>query len=276
MSRFVPQTGNPRILIHAGILATFALIPVWKRFSTQEPPPLFLPHLYVSYFWILLPMLWSIGWWLILGLPGFDMLRKDTMRAGWALALLLLTLWALASPLWAFQRDAHPEVAASASLQFGVAALFAVVVACAAPSRRAIISTFVVGLLWSSIVTLGQVATQGSIGLRGLGEFTLGVNQPGIGYVQAGDARWLRPYGLLPHPNMLAGFFAVGLLAAVSWLFARQRVLWWAGIMVFALGLWGLLLTFSRGAWIGFAAGIFAMLPLLLRKCAIRESWEVN
>jgi O-antigen ligase len=265
MSRFQPKLGSPLILIHVGILATFGLIPVWKRFSTQEPPPLFLPNLYVSYFWILLPMLWSIVWWLILRLPGFDLLRRDTVRAGWALALLLLALWTLASRLWAFQRDAHPEVAASASLQFSVAALFAVVVACAAPSRRAIIGMLVIGLLWNSIVTIGQVVTQGSIGLRGLGEFTLGVNQPGIGYVQADDTRWLRPYGLLPHPNMLAGFFAVGLLAVAPWLFARQHVLWRAGILVFTLGLWSFLLTFSRGAWLGFAAGIFAMLPLVVR-----------
>lgn len=265
MSRIVRKPANPLILIHAGILATFTLIPVWKRLSTQEPPPLFLPNLYVSYFWILLPMLWSIAWWLILRLPGFHILRKDTFRAGWALALLLLALWSLASPLWAFQRDAHPEVAKSASLQFGVAALFAVVVACAAPSRRAIIATLVISLLWSSIVAIGQAANQGSIGLRPLGEFTLGVNQPGIGYVQASDARWLRPYGLLPHPNMLAGCFAVGLLATVPWLFSRQRVLWWAGILIFTLGLWGFLLTFSRGAWIGFTAGIFAMLPLVVR-----------
>jgi O-antigen ligase len=255
---------------------TFALIPVWKRFSTKEPPPLFLPILYVSYFWILLPMLWSIVWWLILRLPGFHMLRKDTIRAGWALALLLLALWALASPLWAFQRDAHPEVAASASLQLGVAALFAVVVACAAPPRRMIIGTLVVGLLWNSIVTMGQVATQGSIGLRALGEFTLGVNQPGIGYVQVGDAHWLRPYALLPHPNMLAGYFAVGLLATLPWLVARRRVLWWAGTLIFTLGLWGFLLTFSRGAWLGFAAGVFAMLPLLLRKYTTSESWNVT
>ncbi len=255
--------------IQAGILATFALIPVWYRLPA--PPPL-LPPLYVSRFLILLPMLWSIAWWLIAGLPGFKALRQETVRAGWALALLLLALWALASPLWAFQRDAHPEVAESTSLQFGVVALFAAVVACAAPPRRMIIGTFIVGVLWNSLITLGQVANQGSVGLRALGEFTLGVNQPGIGYVQAGYARWLRPYGLLPHANMLAGFFAVALLATLPWLISRQRILWWSGVLIFTLGLWSFLLTFSRGAWIGFAGGLFTTLPLLLRARATRAS----
>jgi O-antigen ligase len=262
MSRFQLNRANRLLLIHLGILAAFALIPVWYRLPAT--PPLF-PSLYVSRFLILLPMLWSIVWWLVLGLPGFNMLRQDTLRAGWALALLLLALWALASPLWAFQRIAHPDVGQSAALQFGVVALFAIVVACAAPPRRMIVGTLVVGVLWSSIITIGQVVNQGSIGLRALGEFPLGVNQPGIGYIQVGDARWLRPYGLLPHPNMLAGFFAIGLLAATVWFTSRQRLLVWAGILIFTLGLWGLLLTFSRGAWIGFAAGVFAILPLLIR-----------
>jgi O-antigen ligase len=264
MSRFQPKLANPLLPIHAGILATFALIPVWKRFSTLEPPPLLLPNLYVSYFWILLPMLWSIGWWMILRLPGFAALRRDTLRAGWVLALLLLALWVLASPLWAFQRHAHPEVAASTSLQFGVAALFAIVVACAAPPRRTIAAVLVIGLLWTSLITLGQVIRQGSIGLSTLGEFTLGVNQPGIGYVQVGDARWLRPYGLLPHPNMLAGYFAIGLLPTLVWILSGRRLLRWAGILIYILGLWSFLLTFSRAAWIGFAAGIFAIFPILI------------
>jgi O-antigen ligase len=267
----VHELNWPRAFIQAGILATFALIPVWYRFPGRLP---LLPPLYVSQFLILLPILWSIAWWLIAGLPGFKALRSDSVRAGWALALLLLALWVLASPLWAFQRTAHPEVAQSASLQFGIVALFAVVVACAAPPRRVMIGSLVVGVLWNSLVTLGQVANQGSIGLRVLGEFTLGVNQPGIGYLQTGDARWLRPYSLLPHPNMLAGFFAVGLLATLPWLISRQRVLCWAGSLIFTLGLWGFLLTFSRGAWIGFAAGAFAIFPLLLRSQAAAESRE--
>ncbi len=251
-----------KLLIRAGIVATFALIPVWYRLPAPPPP---LPPLYISRFLILLPMLWTIGCWLIFGLPGFAALRKDTTRAGWALALLLLALWALASPLWAFQRDAHPEVAANASLQFAIVALFAVVVACAGPPRHAIVGVLVAGVLWNSVIAIAQIANQGSIGLRALGEFPLGVNQPGIGYVQAEGARWLRPYGLLPHPNMLAGFFAIGLLATLTWMAARQRVLWWAGALIFTLGWWSLLLTFSRGAWIGFAVGVFATLPLLLR-----------
>ncbi len=257
-----PPLSNKRLLpIHLGILATFALIPVWYRFPFI--PPL-LPSLYVMRFLIFLPMLWTIVWWLMLRLPGLAALRRDTLHAGWALALLLLALWALASPLWAFQRDTHPEVANSASLQFGVVALFAVVVACASPPLRPIAGVLVIGLLWTSLITLGQVMAQGAIGLRALGEFPLSIDQPGVGYVQAGDARWLRPYGLLPHPNMLAGYLAIGLFPTLVWMIAPHRVLRWAGALIFVLGLWGFLLTFSRAAWMGFAAGLFTIFPLLI------------
>jgi O-antigen ligase len=252
-------------LIQIGILATFAMVPVWKRFSVQEPPPLLLPNLYVSYFWILIPMLWSIAWWLVAGLPGFTALRRDALRAGWALALLLMALWTLASPLWAFMRDDHPEVAATASLQFGVVALFTIVVACAAPSPRAIVMVLIIGALWNGVLALFQVANQGAVGLRILGEFPISLSQPGVSIVQSGAIRWLRPYGLMVHPNILAGFLTVGLLASLSWVLSRRRLVWWAGVVIFVIAWWALLLTFSRGAWIGFAVGAFTTFLFFLR-----------
>ena len=71
-------------LIHAGILLTFALIPVWYRLP-QSP---LLARLYVTRFLIFLPMLWAIFWWLVLRAPGLRDLHG--WRARWALALLLL------------------------------------------------------------------------------------------------------------------------------------------------------------------------------------------
>lgn len=246
--------------LHAGILTTIALIPVWYRLPFA--PPL-LPPLYVSRFLILLPTLWSIVWWLLLGLPGFRELRKDRLRAGWALALLLLALWGFASATWAFQRVDHPEVAATSSLQFGIVALFALVVACAGPPKRWMIATLVVGMLLSSLIGGMQVALQNAIGLTVLGEFPVTINSNGVSVVQAGDVRWLRPYGLLPHPNPLAGALAIGLLAAGTWILSKRWWLWLAGIVITLVGLWVFLLTFSRAAWGGFVIGALALLPSL-------------
>jgi O-antigen ligase len=251
-----------RWLLHSGILLTFVLIPLWYRLP--QTPPL-LPALYVSRFVILLPVLWTIGWWLLLGAPGLRALRRDPARRIWALALLLLALWGFASQTWAYQRVLHPEAAATAALQFALAALFAVVVACVGPSPRAISAALLFGLLWNSALAGAQVAAQGSVGLSMLGEFPLGVERQGVSVVQAGGVRWLRPYGLLPHPNMLAGFLLLGLLAAGSWIVAPRRVVWLAGTGLSLIGLWALLLTFSRAAWGGLALGALAALPFLWR-----------
>ncbi len=253
---------RPHTILHASILLTFALIPVWYRLPIT--PPL-LPPLYVSRFLILLPMLVSIALWFALRLPGFGDLRRDPLRRIWALALLLLALWGFASQMWAYQRIPHPDVAATAALQFGLVALFALVAACASPNLRAIIAVLVFSLAWNSLIAGAQVAAQGSIGLNALGEFPLGIDQEGISIVQAGDVRWLRPYGLLPHPNMLAGVLALGLLGTGAWMLSPRRALWMIGTGLAVGGMWAFGLTFSRAAWGGFVAGALATMPFLRR-----------
>lgn len=257
--------------IQAGILATLALVPLWHRLPYT---PLAFTPLYVTRFLILLPMLWTITWWLILGLPGWAALRRDGRRH-WAWALLLLVLWAFASTTWAFIKDLHPEVAQSAALQLAIALLFALVVACTPLPTRAASSVLTAGVFWNSILAFLQVAHQAPLGLEALGEFPIRPDEPGISVLMAGSIRWLRPYGLLAHPNLLGGFFVVGLLATLAWVCSARLRDWVAGSIVFLGGLWGLLLTFSRAAWGGLAVGALAILPLYLstqlRRPAIRR-----
>jgi O-antigen ligase len=253
---------RPHVILHAAILLTFALIPVWYRLP--QTPPLLAP-LYVTRFLIVLPMLFAIAGWLALRLPGFTDLRRDPLRRMWALSLLALALWTFASQGWAYQRVPHPEVAATTALQFGIASLFALVVACAGPPRRVIIAVLAVSLGWNALAGGTQVAIQESIGLWELGEFRLGIDHNGVSVVQAGDVRWLRPYGLLPHPNIFAGALALGLLGAGAWMLSQRRVLWLAGTALALGGLWVFLLTFSRAAWGGLALGVLAGLPFVWR-----------
>lgn len=246
--------------IQLGIVATFAMIPLWARFHGA---PLPWTANYVTGFVILVPILWTIGWWLALGLPGFAAFRRDLRRAVWALALLALVVWAYASSSWALVRDSHPGVAINGALQLGLVVLFVIALASARPPARVLVGVLVFDLIWNSLLADWQVAVQGSVGLSWLGEFTLSPTTPGISIVQAGNLRWMRPYALLPHPNTLGGLLAIGLLAGVTGLLAERRAIRWVSTAVFLLGLWSFLLTFSRAAWIGFAAGAFAVYPLL-------------
>lgn len=175
--------------------------------------------------------------------------------------LLGLALWAFISSQWSYTRDFRPEVTIGAAIPFCLSLLFAIVVACATPSRRYLITALIIGLMWNSTLAILQVANQGSIGLRAVGEFSISPNS-GASVVQAGDTRWLRPYGLLPHPNMLAGFLMIGLLAATTWVISKRSTTWFAGTMIALSGFFALLLTFSRAAWGGFTIGLGVTLVL--------------
>ncbi|MFN8451698.1 MAG: O-antigen ligase family protein [Anaerolineae bacterium] len=87
-----------------------------------------------------------------------------------------------------------------------------------------------------------------------------------------------RPYGLLPHPNLLAGALLVGVLASAAWVISTRRWRQVAGIAVVALGCWALLLSFSRAAWGGLVVGALAMLLFVrphLRRIDVRFSTAV-
>lgn len=76
----------------------------------------------------------------------------------------------------------------------------------------------------------------------------------GTSVVQLVDGtRWLRIYGTLPHPNILGAFTAVLLCGPAALFLLNRRARGWA-ILLFSSGIVLLILTFSRGAWIGFVA----------------------
>src|SRR5688572_13679996 len=172
-------------LIQLCALVTFALIPLWQRFPRAQPAPMFLPNLHVSYFIILLPLLWTVILWLMFGVPGLRALLKDPLRRFWALFLVLLAVWALASPSWAFIRFREPDVAVNSALQFSFAALFAVAVSCAGPPPRAIIAALSLSLLANAAIGILQSYNQGSLGLVRFGEFPFAASMPGVGIIQA-------------------------------------------------------------------------------------------
>jgi O-antigen ligase len=70
----------------------------------------------------------------------------------------------------------------------------------------------------------------------------------------ADGTRWLRAYGTLPHPNILGGFL-LALMAGPMIIFLRDGARrWWAAGLV-GIATLALVLTFSRSAWLGYAAG---------------------
>ncbi|MBI3747106.1 MAG: O-antigen ligase family protein [Chloroflexi bacterium] len=132
------------------------------------------------------------------------------------------------------------------------------------PAALAVPIALMLGI--QGVVAVAQFLHQGSIGLAAIGETRLGPDVPGVAVVLREDGvRVLRAYGLSTHPNVLGGFFAAGLLLLLAWRPgpAPSRLL---QLGVVAVAVAGLVVTFSRGAWLGAAVGLVVGLVLVGRR----------
>lgn len=252
--------------IQLGILITFMLIPMWFRFSGMRA--LGMGDFTVFYsvgFLIFWPMLWTVVWWGLSKFEGIGTLWQNKSLRLWVILQLIFATWILLSWTWSYKRDSYPSVTVSAALPFILVIIFSLAVCSSRLSIRLIVTALIIGVIWNSVLASLQVAHQGSLGLTMFGEFQVNPANSGTVVVQAGDIRWLRPYGLLPHPNMLGGFLAVGLLGVFGWSLSSQGKKWLLGAAIFEFGLWSLLLTFSRSAWLGLAVGLLLLMALTLR-----------
>jgi len=258
-----------RLPIQAGILTSFALTPFWLKWPSAPHP---FSAEYVLGFVLIAPLIWTLVWWLAMGLPGLrDLLRRRTHQL-WLVVLISFATWAALSQTWAFMAEDYPGLAQSRALQLSLTIGFGLVVACVPPPRRLLLAVLVSSLGLHAGVGLAQVANQADIGLHSLGEFRLDPAVSGVSVVQAEGERWLRPYGLISHPNIYAGMLVVMVLAAsAAYLWARPRHRW---LILLALlpGIWALALTFSRSAWLGLAVGGGVLIALSW--AYIRHHWR--
>ncbi len=151
------------------------------------------------------------------------------------------------------------------------------------PIRAMLLVLLLAGVM-QSLLALWQFFLQEIPASTWLGMSAQDPRELGVSVIESADERWLRAYGSLPHPNILGGFLSLCALIAAGWYFSVYRRLRGAGnaffkqlriesigsLLAFLLTVSGLLLTFSRSAWLGFAVG-FAALVLFARK---GETWS--
>jgi O-antigen ligase len=186
-------------------------------------------------------------------------LREDDRRweSPWfTVPLLALVGWGVLTVPTALS----PALAAYTALRWLAAAAVYLAVARgdAAPDR--LVTVFMAGLGLHVLIGLAQVWGQHPVGLPG--EQALEPSTAGAAIVEVGGTRWLRAYGLTYHPNVLGGFLVSALLLGLPLLDrSRMRGLWWL--------LWlGLLITFSRSAWLALALAAPLVVGWLHRRWA--------
>lgn len=196
--------------------------------------------------------------------------KQRLTRFGWAgLALLLISI---GSYYWAVDQ----LIALAAVLKFAGALALAWVVKQRGGSVAWLWRCFVAGALIQAGLGIYQVLTQQSWSFAWLGLAAHDPAQLGTVVIETDQLRVLRAYAGLPHPNILGGLLAIALLFLLglytdvyrrAWrVFEKKtdrerRVLaklgleiasYVAGIIVLSAGL---LLTFSRSAWLAFLVG---------------------
>lgn len=235
---------------------------MWLKWSFAPAP--FTAN-YVLGFIVISVMVMTIIVWIINRCHGW----QNTIQSYWHMAFLIFTLlitgWSIISQYWAFGIEQYPGMAQSSVLQLLIVSIFALVIISTSPSPKIILSILIFSMMFQGAIGGLQVLFQQNIGLDWLGEFTLNVQQSGVSVLEDNGTRWLRPYGLLPHPNILGGVIVLGLFASASYI-VQSKKMYLLSSIAFIVGFWFLLLTFSRGAWIGFFVGAVFLLPYAIRQ----------
>ena len=134
-----------------------------------------------------------------------------------------------------------------------------------------IVKLLSIGVLFESVLAIAQWFKQSSIfGYWFFGENKFTVSTPGIATFDFFGTKKVRPYGTLPHPNVLGGYLAV----VLPWVFyvlvrkmqnAKRFVTnYW--LLVTSCGAAALLLSFSRSAWAIGVLGLLGVFWLVLRR----------
>ena len=129
---------------------------------------------------------------------------------------------------------------------------------------------FILGGVVQSFLGVTQFLLRKSIGLGFLGESPLIVGQPNVATFSAFGEKFLRAYGTLPHPNILAFFLTIAVLTSFCFFLIfekkKTKILTLLATIVNSVGL---ILTFSR-IFIVLAAFGFVCLYLIKRPAASR------
>ncbi len=217
----------------------FLTLPAGKYWTFRPLSPLPIFDLYIS------PALLFIDFFviaiLVTNLRRVANSIQGTNRKAFAVPLLGLGVLASLTSPWAIL----PSLAVYSSIRWWLAILVYYWLSNSGLSVEKTVKVFLLGLGINVLIGFGQIAGRGPLGIPG--ELAIDAELSGAAIIEAGDVRWLRPYGLTFHPNVLGGYLATGLLLGLPLLRRRLYQVVWLLLLL------GLVATFSRAAWLATA-----------------------
>ncbi len=111
-----------------------------------------------------------------------------------------------------------------------------------------LINVFLASVSLQALIAIFQYLFQGSVGLKFLGESKIANDISGVAKIDIDNEKIIRPYGTLPHPNILAGYLLTGIFFAY-YKIRQNKLLAYPVLIVITAAF---ILAFSRGAFLAF------------------------
>ncbi|MFH1291745.1 MAG: O-antigen ligase family protein [bacterium] len=128
------------------------------------------------------------------------------------------------------------------------------------------------GVLQAFLATV-QFFNQKILACKWLGMSAQDPADLGVSVIEFADQRWLRAYGSFGWPNSLGVFLAtcllVGLIILIKHRKLKKYYLWMTAGQIVILS--GLILSFSRGAWLAVTAGIIVLVYIIRKNKILFE-----
>lgn len=221
----------------------------------------------------------------------FRRAKEKTKLLGFDLAIGAFFVAAALSFLWAVNREL--SLSALIKLVEGIGLIW--FVGRTAFSWRGLANAWVASAVIQAGLSLWQFLNQTALANKWLGLASHDPSVLGTFVIEADGSRFLRAYGSLPHPNMLAAWLALAILLLFGLYFdlyrriyqwfirlqpEHQKFFWkkagrqltgfsfeivWYLTALICLTL-GLLLTFSRSAWLGLAVALAVLTIMIVAK----------
>ncbi|MFH0988072.1 MAG: O-antigen ligase family protein [Parcubacteria group bacterium] len=134
------------------------------------------------------------------------------------------------------------------------------------PDHKKIAWAIIASATAQSLFAIQQFFSQQVVANKWLGIASQLPATLGVPVVEANGIRWLRTFGTLPHPNMLAGFLAIGLLLIVLLAMDAPRRTRFILSGLFIVTFFALLTALSRGALLAFFIALAVLIVVSSKK----------